>query len=321
VGDCALAILEAIAGRSFWQGTYTNAAMVKDGQAPETRQRVLAWWQQRQQEGEAAQLTRAVALGDRDCVSQAAWLVERYPEIALGAIQQGAANAVDVRIHSALICLAGRLEDRSIGWLREQVLRARRLSSRVAAARTLWARGKTDVLTLMIHEWHQLPFHPEQLIAPAHMDDSAISEWNQECNGPSDLSNFLILSGQPEAIRALSSELPRFPVDHRLQVIEALDEGRYLWFSWGEVLWERAPESPEVALAINELLVQRLDDIEERKGMSGCWGGKSIRDPRLCDLAGHILSRRWHQPSAFDLEAPQEVRDRQRAELQSMWRK
>jgi hypothetical protein len=46
VGDCALAVLEAIAGRRFWQATYTNAAMVKDGQAAETRQRVLAWWKE-----------------------------------------------------------------------------------------------------------------------------------------------------------------------------------------------------------------------------------------------------------------------------------
>jgi len=52
VGDCALEILEQIAGRTFWQGTHTNAAMVKDGQAAETKQQVLAWWNELKRDAE-----------------------------------------------------------------------------------------------------------------------------------------------------------------------------------------------------------------------------------------------------------------------------
>lgn len=46
VGDAALAILERIADRSFYQHTYTNAQMTKDEETAAVKAAVEAWWQE-----------------------------------------------------------------------------------------------------------------------------------------------------------------------------------------------------------------------------------------------------------------------------------
>jgi hypothetical protein len=111
----------------------------------------------------------------------------------------------------------------------------------------------------------------------------------------------------------------RLPIDHRLHLIGML-AGHFLPFSWGECTWELPPETPDVREAIDALLAQCLDDGALRTGMSGTWGGKSISNPRLGDMAAHLLSRRWGEPSRFDLEAPPEERERQRVVLRDMGR-
>jgi protein-S-isoprenylcysteine O-methyltransferase Ste14 len=50
VNDCALAILEQIAGRRFWSPSSTFSYMSKDKQAPETKRKIQAWYAQVQSE-------------------------------------------------------------------------------------------------------------------------------------------------------------------------------------------------------------------------------------------------------------------------------
>ena len=321
VGDCALDILERVAGRSFWRGTYTNAAMVKDGEAAGTRRKVREWWDELQRDGEMQQLARAVSLGDWDSTSQAARLIEKYPEAALAAIDQGVKAAVDTRVRCTLVWLAGRLSGEQVTeWLWER-LEDTGLSSRVAAARVLWSRGEAAALARMIEEWRRLPDRREMLIHTTGSDTESIHAWNQVCNGPFDLMYFLVVSRAPEAVRALADELHRLPVGHRFHLLEALASSGSVWVSWGESFWELPPESPELSDAIDALLGQYIDDNGVRTGMGGIWMGKNVSDPRLGDLAAHVLSRRWHQPSRFDLEAPSAERERRRVGLQNMWRR
>src|SRR5262249_10530581 len=63
------------------------------------------------------------------------------------------------------------------------------------------------------------------------------------------------------------------------------------------------------------------DDSRERTGMSGTWNGKRFSNPRLCDITGHVLARRWKEPSLFDLSGSLHTRDRQRIELKNVWLK
>jgi hypothetical protein len=77
VGDCALAILERIAARSFWEPRSTSAAMLKDGQAPAAKAKVQAWWQEFQKKGETRMLIQGTEAGDDASPAQAerlAWI-------------------------------------------------------------------------------------------------------------------------------------------------------------------------------------------------------------------------------------------------------
>lgn len=70
-----------------------------------------------------------------------------------------------------------------------------------------------------------------------------------------------------------------------------------------------------------KLLVAALDDTEARTGMSGTWNGKRFKDPRVCDVAGHVLNALDPARFQFDLSAALDQRDRARLELKNAWRK
>ncbi len=49
--------------------------------------------------------------------------------------------------------------------------------------------------------------------------------------------------------------------------------------------------------------------------MTGMWDGINFFNPRICDLAGHVLATRWPDKFQFDLGAGAEQREQQRARL------
>src|SRR5262249_14061161 len=68
------------------------------------------------------------------------------------------------------------------------------------------------------------------------------------------------------------------------------------------------------------LLIAALDDTEERIGESGSRNGKEYADPRVCDMAGHVLNQLYPKKYAFDLGAQTSVRDRQLVIMKNVWR-
>jgi hypothetical protein len=294
VGDCALAILQRISGRRFWEGTSTTAGMTKDQQAAETKKKVQAWWAEFQKKGEKQMLIEGVQAGGYDSVDQGRMLRDRYPDAALDALVEGVAKAPNEWVRTSLIeIVAGIKGERTLAFLRG-LLKAPDLQTRVDAARGLLTQGHDDGIQPMIREWQRVPATTE----------------GGEGNGS--LIGFLAHCGRAEAIQALGANLRKRPVDERMSILEAVAEvGND----------EKKPPSPAVVAARDELLVQALTDTAERRGMSGTWGDKSFSDPRLCDVAGHLLSRLWKQPDAFDLSGTLRTRDRQRVELQNAWRK
>jgi hypothetical protein len=291
VGDCAEAVLERIAGRTFWEPKSSSAAMLKDGQVNIVKAKVQAWWQDFQERGEKQILIEGVQSGDYDSPNQAKRLMKKYPESALSAIRQGVKTANKYFVVRDLVKISTDLKgDTTTEFLREE-LNGSFLSGRVTAARGLLDRGHNEGIDAMIREWnHTGKDEPQE-----------------------DLIDFLLWCGKAEAIKSLGRDLRRRPVDISLQVIETIQSP-----GWG---WENYQKSlaPEVDSAIDEILVGELDDSRERANMSGTWGGKEVHDPRLCDLSAHVLAQRWKHPEAFDITATEEVRDRQRKQLKNEW--
>lgn len=84
---------------------------------------------------------------------------------------------------------------------------------------------------------------------------------------------------------------------------------------------EKEPASPEVREAIEDFLTKALRDTDVREGLSGTWNDKRYTDPRVCDIAGHVLNIRWPKKYEFDLTGSLFERDRKRIALLNIWRK
>jgi hypothetical protein len=291
VGDCAIAVLARITGRSFWVPSSTFGGMVKDGEVRAARKKAEAWWKEFQHKGEQRLLIEGTEAGDAGSAEQADRLIKGYPEVALQAIRKGTAQAKDASVRGPLVRLAGQLPgDATLAFLLEE-LRGPVPAGRLAAARCLLDRGHTDAVPAMIEEWHK--------------------------NGkdePYGLVSFLLCCGKEEAVQALAKDLRGRPVDSRLAVLRAIDSPGWDW----DVDWKKLPVN--VQQAIDAILVAELDDTEQRTGMSGAWHGKSFSNPRLCDISGLVLSLRWNLPDSFNLEGSLQTRDRQRIELMNLWR-
>jgi hypothetical protein len=293
IGDCAEKILERIAGRSFWVRKTSNSAMLKDREDLATKKKIEAWWHEFQEKGEKQMLIDGVRSGHYDSPEQAKRLVNKYPDSAVPAIRQGVKSAPRDWTARSLVEVAAEIKgEPATTFLREQ-LHGSYLVCRVAAARGLLDRSRDEAIDAMIAEWNK-----------------ARNEEGQE-----DLINFLLWCGKAEAAKALAKELHKRPINVGLQAIEAINSP-----PWG---WEKQQKSlaPAAEEAIDEVLIEELDDSRERTAMSGSWDDKEFCNPRLCDLSGHVLAKRWKQPSWFDLSGSPKTRDRQRVELKNVWLK
>ncbi len=302
VGDCAQAILSRIASRSFYIRTYTNAAMVKDGQADLVKREVEAWWQQIQEKGEKQVLIESVLRADGNALPQAHRLVERYPEVALDTIRQTLPQAKSKWLVERLIGLAAELEGEEVDeFLREQLAAAKDLIIRIAVAGELVRRGHQDLLPLALTWWRNLD---EQ---PGDTDTDPFFRPNPR----SALAHLLLSMRQPEAIAALSENWFDDSVDGRLRIVEML----------GDHQRHNADDGDEPALqAIEAVLVHALGDRAEREGMSGSRNGKHFSDPRIADFAAMTLVEQFPGRYHFDLEASEVERDRQITAIQNAWR-
>jgi hypothetical protein len=306
VGDAALAVIERIAGRRFYQRHSTTSEAVKDGEIASVKAEVEAWWREFQEKGEKQMLVEAVVAGNHNSPSQARLLVERYPNELLGAITKGLLNTEESWVHSQLVAIVAELEEETpIPLLLSVVESAPYLSSRVIAAKGLQRHGCSEGIAAMIEEWSE-----QSRSGPGDAD-------SQE-----ELAEFLAGCGDPEAIRVLRRSLRNWPVDIRFAVIAVFQDNRAFYHKFraeGDDSCDDC-ESPEASAAIEELLIHTLDDTEEDLGLWVNWDDKSSYSPRICDLAGHELSQRWPARYEFDLEASLPERDRQLVVLENVWR-
>jgi hypothetical protein len=286
VGDCSHAILERITGRDFRAGTSF------DEKSADARKAAQAWWKDFQKKGEKQMLIEGTQLGGWTGVSQARMLAERYPDVALDAIGAALKKEKEGSSRVSLVQVAATIKgDKAVEFLRREVKDGVDLRARVAAAAGLLEKGHDDGIPYIIEAWEKLPADRESRCV--------------------DLIRFLAKSNRLDAMNALGKNLRKRPIDVRLEVI-------------GNLSWEENdPQRPRVDVvnaARDRILVEALHDVERRYGESGSRNGKSYSNPRVCDIAGHVLSEAWGQPLAFDLSGTLPTRNRQRLDLENIWR-
>jgi len=323
VGDCALAIIERIAGRSFYSRRTTNSEMIKEGQESEVKKEVRRWWDGVQTKGEKQVLIEAVDVGDRNAVYQAEQLLKKYPQEALGPITAAAKKHFDGHLRAELVDLVCRLRgETSTQFLLEEMEKSPYGQSRVAAARGLLQRGRSDAVPAMIRLWETISTKPAARAKASRDHPGELPSYE----GTDEVMGFLAGCGDPAGIDALATHMSRHGVDRRVAIVSAFWGGSSGVISSGgggglQPGRSDVSKKEEVEGAIERLLVAALDDTEQREGMSGSWGDKSFQDPRVCDLAGHVLAQRFAKKYQFDLSATLMNRDRQRLLMVNAWRK
>jgi hypothetical protein len=311
VGDVALAVLQRIAGRGFYVPATTSSQMHKDDQVKAVKAEVEKWWAAFSEKGEQGVLAEATAAGDANSASQARLLVERYPAGALDKIVEGARKAEDAWVREDLVRVAATIEgDEPVPFLEDELANGPFIGARVAAAVGLHVRGKGSAVPAMIRAW--------QRFGKPDPEDS----WTHE-----KLIGFLAGCGDVRAIEALETGLDQRPVDVRLNVVSALGDvgsGFSVFASGvgsGIDPGQEHQLTPEVEQAMEQLLAGRLTDLEEREGMSGTWDGEAFTDPRICDVAAHVLEQRFADRYSFKMGASLAERERQRVTALNVWRK
>jgi hypothetical protein len=312
VSDAAEQILTRIAGRSFYVPSHTNEATPGGGKAPTFKEQIRAWYAELRQKGEKRLLIEATEKADTNSPSQGRRLLEKYPNEALPALIAGAKAAKGDWLRSALVRLAGELKDESpVPFLQAELQDGPLLAERLAAAQALHRRGRPEAVAAMIAEWQGKP--------PASRDvDRGV--------GLDEVAQFLAGCGKVEAIDELARGLRRRPLDLRLAVVSAFaEEGITKVFAkggGGKTQPEAGGDHPEkIRAAVERFLLAALDDTEKKTNYYMSWNGKSISDPRICDITGHVLHQLDPTRHPFDLGAPQAARDRSILALKIILRK
>jgi hypothetical protein len=288
VGDCAEDIIERIAARSFWRGKTTNSAMLKDGESSETKKQIEAWWQDIQKKGEKQVLIETVAVGDQTSRKQASRLVKKYPDAAFDAISKGIEHATDEYVKDRLIHRVVELTDTRVVPLLRKLLKDRELSTRVTAAEELLNKNNDEGVHVLIQEWKEL-----------------LTSANPDANAHRYIM-FLAASCRLDAVTALGENLEKRSARVRFWIVQDLASKDDSPFR------QRKQPTEAVQRAVEDLLARELNDTGQFWGYSAEWNGKTLRNPRICDLAAHLLSRSWNKPDMFDFNAGPRKRDRQR---------
>jgi hypothetical protein len=302
VGDCALAIIERIAGRSFYERRTTNSEMQKDNETAATKKGIERWWADVQKKGERQVLIEGTIAGDWNSYLQAQRLVAKYPDAALDAIINGIHAASEPYVQSSLISvMSGIKDDSPLSFLRDELKNGPTLEVRQAAAEELFNRSIPEAVPAMVAEWRKLV-----------ADQGGVRGGN--------VIQFLASVNRVDAIEARGEGISKHPVSVRFEIVEALmgpRERRTI---------PRDPKSPLAKAdqptldATEAVLIGMLDDQEEQQGTTGTWYGYALTDPRICDMAAVALAVRMPDRYAFKTGESIRSRDRQCLAMQNTWR-
>ncbi|MFO8015384.1 MAG: hypothetical protein R6X20_19040 [Phycisphaerae bacterium] len=301
VGDCAWVILQAIAARDFgWDQTKTVAEVDEETLAA-AQADVRQWLAEFKKRGEREMLIEGTATGDDSSPRQAVRLLEKYPDAALEPLTEGARKAHGWNRRRLVDFAADLPGDQPVPFLLEEMKTG---EARATAATALLKRGRPEVVPALLAWWNK---------AKTDMP-------------PADLIELLASCGDPRAVRALGRDFDTLPVASRFAILRALgpraDSGRFVRAGGqDEALAEDGSRKEAVETAAQDVLVGALDDTEAYWGCAGGWYGQGFADPRICDMAGLVLSMRWPDKYRFDMGASLFERNVACVALKNVWRK
>ena len=301
VSDCSRIILSQIANRGF----YSQEGTVK--------QQVIDWWTAIESKGEKAVLIEAVEAGDSNSIYQASQLIEKYPEIALASIIKCAKKTDSQYVRSQMVELAGKFPDKAQDFMVDELKTADGIFVKFAAGEALL---KTDQRQLVVdyfsENWPALL--KKNWITPAPSGVMVME--------PEKMIGFVAGLNDPGAINSLRDSFSKMKVRVRMAMTTVFyPQNRGGIYSGGGIASLRDVEfSEDSEEAIQELLIQALNDQQRNFDAAGTWGTIEYHSPRICDLAGCVLAARYPGRYEFNFDASRIVREQQRIAIINQWR-
>lgn len=297
VGDCAISIISKIACRGWNDLTAANGAIMTAGQAAEIKKLIQEWWSVVQKKGEKQFLIDGVERGDNLSVGQVNRLIKKFPKSAVKAILTGYRRADEGTKIDFMEHLSSLRDVESLEFIRKQVKVGSTLYLRTNAARLLLKKGHVEAMTDLIRE---------------------LQEARPRESGVGILIHELLESRDSRALQALVKKRCQLALRDRQGIIEKIID--MLWTREDAISNNFGNFTHDGQRLLENLLIDSLSD-EMQQRSSGIWYGKSIRNSRVCDMAGHVLTMIWPQKYHFDLEATFSQRDRDRVIMGNTWRK
>ncbi|MBN1124733.1 MAG: hypothetical protein JXA82_06990 [Sedimentisphaerales bacterium] len=350
IADCALTILEIIAARSFYEGSYVDyIAMngkLSDGcmgsideekqikteaKIASTRDKVQIWWDEFQRKGEKQTLIDGTLQADNNSLWQASRLIQKYPEcfpVLLDTFNKTNNEWLKTEIMNLIV----DIDNGPIAlFLLEQLKNNPNYTIRVQSASILHKRGHPEPLQQMLSEFITLrdPNRVEYFkkLNKANKDDLSYGMLSPEEQASYDwfwarqsVAKFLLESGESQAIRTVRKSLVYFDASARMDLLDYVDDLlRRMFEGLGSTCDISNGNLTDIAICLEHFLVSCLNDVRVPGLRSGYQHGKEYDDPRVCDMAAFYLWAHWKNKYLFDIEASQTIRDEQIKKCVEIW--
>jgi hypothetical protein len=292
VSEIARQTLGKIAGREF-----------KSGLPSEMKYEVETWWNEHKAKGALAELSEATARGDKNSLPAAEKLVHDFPKEAVTPLMTGADAATDPSTAWRLVdLLIGQHDERVPEFLLHVVRDGRFIEPRVIACVQLIREGRMDGVPLLAQAWEKI---------------SAADEKRLGYLKYAPLVETLAWSNSVEGARALTQGLKDRNRDMRALVLRVLLDGP----TYEPLPHDFSKNSPAVKREFEDLLLAELED--DGPGFVAFYHyppNRKTKQPRLCEVAAHLLAREWPEKYQFNLTGSWSERERERVTLLNLAR-
>lgn len=296
VGDCAEFILRKIVGREFRSSNYGSRIFKNDANAGKFTEEVEAWWQEVKIKREEQFLIEAVESGNANSGRKALALVKRYPDSAVSAIRKGIINSENNWIDSRMFAaLAEHGSDEAWQIIHQQLVDGKTLPTRIEAARVLLNNGQREkAIDQLVHEWKEF--------SPPDDPDLAFNDPKAQ------LAILLVHEGSPEALGAIVKDFNQLDASQKFDIVRSLAN-------------EKLPTRDEQYVkAVEKLLVDCLQ-LTDTVAIHGSFKSQSFSNPRICDMAGYVLTDQWPESYNCRLDGTKHERDKTRFAAINHWRR
>ena len=242
-------------------------------------------------------LVEAVSGGGDRAWSALPKLVDRFPDAVLSAVEAGVRATSTAFVRGMLISFLNSTQGEEVdAYLRSQLAPGIDLSSRAAAVTILFRHGDPSALPAALQAWRDI----QPMLATS-------DPFNGVGDAAGALVTVLAQSAGAGAIAALHQAFRPAPIDLRMAMLSVFlpqlahssvsrSGGRFFPLN-GEMTVAPAGDA---TLELERFLLEALDDREQRVGLNGTVPGDvSYHDPRVCDIAALVLSKRWPAKYAF----------------------